>query len=64
MNNKLKYFIYSQNSINTYKSCPTKFKYKYIDKINWKYKNEELTKIASKMSVSEIKKNKIKNLNN
>ena len=36
MNNKLKYFIYSQNSINTYKSCPTKFKYKYIDKINWK----------------------------
>ena len=33
----------------------------YLDKINWKYKNEELTKIASKMSVSEIKKNKIKN---
>ena len=37
MNNKLKYFVYSQNSINTYKSCPKKFKYKYIDKINWKY---------------------------
>ncbi len=33
----------------------------YLEKINWKYKNEELTKIASKMSVSEIKKNKIKN---
>ena len=32
LNNKLKHFIYSQNSINTYKSCPTKFKYKYIDK--------------------------------
>ena len=37
MNNKLKYFVYSQNSINTYKSCAKKFKYKYIDKINWKY---------------------------
>lgn len=37
MNNKLKYFRYSQNSINTYKSCPLKFKYKYIDNINWKY---------------------------
>lgn len=36
MNNVLKYFCYSQNSINTYKSCPLKFKYKYIDKINWK----------------------------
>ncbi|MDR0879481.1 MAG: PD-(D/E)XK nuclease family protein [Clostridioides sp.] len=28
-------FIYSQNSINTYKSCPQKFKYKYVDKVNW-----------------------------
>ncbi|MDB0440483.1 PD-(D/E)XK nuclease family protein [Clostridioides difficile] len=36
MNDKLKYFSYSQNSINTYKLCPLKFKYKYIDKINWK----------------------------
>lgn len=36
MEQKLKNFIYSQNSINTYKSCPLKFKYKYIDKINWK----------------------------
>lgn len=41
MNSKLKYFIYSQNSINTYKSCPTKFKYKYIDKINWKHDDIE-----------------------
>ena len=31
---------------------------KILEKINWKYKNEELTKMASKMSVSEIKKNK------
>lgn len=37
MENKLKSFCYSQNSINTYKSCPLKFKYKYIDRINWKY---------------------------
>ena len=37
MNKKLKYFTYSQNSLNTYKSCPFKFKYKYIDNINWKY---------------------------
>lgn len=36
MNDKLKNFIFSQNSINTYKSCPLKFKYKYIDKINWR----------------------------
>lgn len=37
MNKRLNKFIYSQNSINTYKSCPIKFKYKYIDKINWKF---------------------------
>lgn len=41
MNEKLKYFCYSQNSINTYKSCPLKFKFKYIDKINWKYDDIE-----------------------
>ncbi|MBU5307569.1 PD-(D/E)XK nuclease family protein [Clostridioides mangenotii] len=35
MNKRLENFNYSQNSINTYKSCPVKFKYKYIDKINW-----------------------------
>lgn len=34
MNKKLKNFTYSQNSLNTYKVCPTKFKYKYIDNIN------------------------------
>lgn len=28
-------FIYSQNSINTYKFCPLKFKYKYIDNLSW-----------------------------
>lgn len=37
MSDKLKYFTYSQNSLNTYKSCPFKFKYKYIDNINWRY---------------------------
>lgn len=37
MNEKLRYFTYSQNSLNTYKSCPFKFKYKYIDNINWKH---------------------------
>ena len=37
MNQKLKYFVYSQNSLNTFKSCPLKFKYKYIDNINWKF---------------------------
>lgn len=36
-NKKLQEFYYSQNSINTFKSCPLKFKYKYIDNINWKY---------------------------
>lgn len=41
MNYKLKYFSYSQNSINTYKSCPLKFKYKYIDNINWKHDDIE-----------------------
>lgn len=40
MNSKLKNFLYSQNSINTYKSCPLKFKYKYIDKVNWKQDDE------------------------
>ena len=37
MNQKLKYFVYSQNSLNTFKSCPLKFKYKYIENINWKF---------------------------
>lgn len=41
MNKKLNYFRYSQNSINTYKSCPLKFKYKYIEKINWKHDDIE-----------------------
>ena len=41
MNEKLKYFTYSQNSLNTYKSCPFKFKYKYMDNINWKYDDVE-----------------------
>lgn len=40
MNRKLKDFLYSQNSINTYKSCPLKFRYKYIDKVNWKQDDE------------------------
>ncbi|MGL5713734.1 MAG: PD-(D/E)XK nuclease family protein [Paraclostridium sp.] len=40
MNSKLINFLYSQNSINTYKSCPLKFKYKYIDKVNWKQDDE------------------------
>ena len=56
MNRKLKNFLYSQNSINTYKSCPLKFKYKYIDKVNWKqdddnsrdyYENLKLGKVFS-----------------
>ena len=41
MNEKLKYFTYSQNSLNTFKSCPLKFKYKYIDNINWKFEGVE-----------------------
>jgi len=41
MNKKLNHFTYSQNSINTYKSCPLKFKYKYIEKINWKHDDIE-----------------------
>ncbi|MGL5316591.1 MAG: PD-(D/E)XK nuclease family protein [Peptostreptococcaceae bacterium] len=36
MEGRLKNFVYSQNSINTYKSCPLKFKFKYIDRINWR----------------------------
>ena len=41
MNKKLNHFTYSQNSINTYKSCPLKFKYKYIEKVNWKHDDIE-----------------------
>ena len=41
MDQKLKNFIYSQNSLNTFKSCPLKFKYKYIDNINWKFDSIE-----------------------
>ncbi|MGL4912510.1 MAG: PD-(D/E)XK nuclease family protein [Romboutsia sp.] len=41
MNKNLNYFKYSQNSINTYKSCPLKFKYKYIERINWKHDDIE-----------------------
>lgn len=40
MNKKLDNFLYSQNSINTYKNCPLKFKFKYIDKLNWKQDDE------------------------
>ena len=41
MNKKLDNFLYSQNSINTYKNCPLKFKFKYIDKLNWKQDDED-----------------------
>lgn len=41
MNEKLKYLVYSQNSLNTFKSCPLKFKYKYIDNINWRFEGVE-----------------------
>ena len=37
MSDKLNDFIYSANSINTYRLCPLKYKYKYIDKVSWKY---------------------------
>lgn len=33
---KLNHFYYSQNSLNTFNRCPLKFKYKYLDNINWK----------------------------
>ncbi|MBV7276502.1 PD-(D/E)XK nuclease family protein [Clostridium sp. PL3] len=38
---KLNYFYYSQNSLNTFKKCPLKFKMKYIDNISWKNDSEE-----------------------
>ena len=53
MNNNLKYFCYSQNSINTYKSCPIKFKYKYIDNINWKY--DDFASILDKEKYKDVK---------
>ena len=63
MNEKLKYFTYSQNSLNTYKSCPFKFKYKYIDNINVfvTYKNfqeleKELMKIVKQKDNEALKK--------
>ena len=34
-------FEFSQNSLNTFKSCPKKFGYKYIDKISWKNDEDE-----------------------
>ena len=40
MNKKLENFLFSQNSINTYRSCPLKFKFKYADKLNWKQDDE------------------------
>ena len=52
MNEKLKYFTYSQNSLNTYKSCPFKFKYKYMDNINWKY--DDVESIILKLKVMDI----------
>jgi len=30
-----KYFYFTQNSLNTFKNCPFKFKKKYIDNIKW-----------------------------
>jgi CRISPR/Cas system-associated exonuclease Cas4 (RecB family) len=40
LNKKLENFLFSQNSINTYRSCPLKFKFKYVDKLNWKQDDE------------------------
>lgn len=33
---KLKYFYYSQNSLNTFSKCPLKFKLKYMEDIAWR----------------------------
>ncbi|MBV4436929.1 PD-(D/E)XK nuclease family protein [Clostridium tyrobutyricum] len=33
---KLEYFYYSQTSLNIFRTCPMKFKLKYIDNISWK----------------------------
>ena len=39
-----KYFYFTQNSLNTFKNCPFKFKKKYIDNIKWQ--DEENFNIA------------------
>lgn len=38
-----KYFYFTQNSLNTFKSCPFKFKKKYIDNIKWQGEDSPLT---------------------
>ncbi len=53
MNEKLKYFTYSQNSLNTYKSCPFKFKYKYMDNINWKYDDVESREYYDSLKIGQ-----------
>lgn len=38
-----KYFYFTQNSLNTFKSCPFRFKKKYIDNIKWEKDENSLT---------------------
>lgn len=37
-----KYFYFTQNSLNTFKNCPFKFKKKYIDNIKWQEEDSGL----------------------
>lgn len=37
----LKRFVFSQNSLNTFRICPKKFRYKYIDRIGWEKDDKE-----------------------
>ena len=43
-----KYFLFTQNSLSTFRKCPLKFKKKYIDNIKWEiFKEDESRKLGN-----------------
>ena len=47
-------FEFSQNALNTFRSCPKKFGYKYVQGLNWKKEGDEEYYKSLKLSLIHI----------
>ena len=59
-----KYFYFTQNSLNTFKTCPFKFKKKYIDNVKWQQDESDLAteKIEFGLDFHKIAERYFKNI--
>ena len=59
-----KYFYFTQNSLNTFKTCPFRFKKKYIDNVKWQQDESDLVteKIEFGLDFHKIAERYFKNI--